>query len=110
MTDINSQAAKSFYREVRLFSERTQAWETAIFYEIKPDEAFDPTLISERVYGRRDEFLTVMASAGIDMVEQEIKQKKITLPTQQQLLALKRRAGFESQHELREGKKPIWEV
>ena len=56
MIDKESTAAKNFYKEIRRFSERTQSWESQISYETKPDEAHDLTLVSQRVYGRRDEY------------------------------------------------------
>lgn len=108
MTDIDSQAAKNLYREVRLFSERTKVWQVAIFHDVTPDELYDPTLVSERVYGRRDEYLVVMAAAGIDTVDQPLPQRQIVLPTEAQLYAIKRRAGFESLAEYRENDKPTW--
>jgi hypothetical protein len=108
MTDINSQSAKNFYREIREFAERTKGWQTAIFYEVKPDERWDLTLVSERVYGNRHEFLAVMAAAGMDTVDQPLSQKRLTLPTLSQLYTIKRRTGFESQSDLREDFKPVW--
>jgi hypothetical protein len=106
--DVNSQAAKAFYREVRRFSERTKPWHTAIFYDVKPDERWDITLVSERVYGRRDEYLAVMAAAGMSMVDQPLTQKRLVLPTDRQLTVLKRNTGFESVADLREDLKPVW--
>jgi hypothetical protein len=108
MTDIDSQAAKNLYREVRSFSERTKGWETAIFHDVLPDELWDATLVSQRVYGRRDEFLVVMAAAGVDSVDQPLPQRQIVLPTEGQLYAIKRRAGFESLDDYREDGKPTW--
>lgn len=108
LIDSDTQAAKRFWRIVREFSERTRSWHVAVFYEVKPDEVFDPTLVSQRVYGRRDEFMAVMASAGIDTADQPLPQKQIVLPTEAQLHVLKRRAGFESMADSREGGKPTW--
>ena len=109
MLDQDTRAAKSFYREVRKFSESVKPWDTtAIYYETKPDEAFDLTLVSQRVYGRRDEYLTVMAAAGLDSIDQPLSQKRIVLPNEGQLIAIKRRVGFESIADLREAGAPIW--
>lgn len=108
MSDIDSQAAKDFYREVRDFAGRTKIWEPAIFHEVLLDEIWDATLISQRVYGNRDEFLAVMAAAGVDTVDQPIPQKQLVLPTTAQLYSLKRRAGFESIEASREDGKPTW--
>ena len=108
MIDKRTTAAKSFYREIRKFSESTKPWQQAIFYETKPDEMYDLTLVSQRVYGRRDEFLAVMAAAGLDTVDQPLPQKRIVLPNEGQLIDIKRRAGFESIDDLREDYAPAW--
>ena len=108
MTDVDTQAAKDFYKEVRLFSERTKVWESAVFHQVMLDEVWDITLVSLRVYGNRDEFLAVMATAGIDTVDQPLQQKQLVLPTPSQLYAIKRRSGFESIAELREAGQPTW--
>lgn len=109
MLDTDTRSAKSFYREVRKFAERAKPWDTtAVFYETKPDEMYDLTLVSQRVYGRRDEFLAVMAAAGLDTVDQPLPQKQIVLPNEGQLLAIKRRTGFESIAGYRENFAPTW--
>ena len=108
MIDKESTAAKNFYKAIRLFSERTKPWDIHISYETKPDEAHDLTLVSQRVYGRRDEFLVIMAAAGLDMVDQVLPQKRLTLPTEAQLYAIKRRAGFESKADSRFNFSPTW--
>lgn len=109
MLDQDTRAAKAFYREVRKFAESAKPWDaTAIFYETKPDEALDLTLVSVRVYGRRDEFLAVMAAAGLDTIDQPMPQKRIVLPNDGQLFAIKRRTGFESIAGYRENGAPTW--
>lgn len=82
------------YRLVRDFSAKAKPWQTAIRYQTKPDERWDLTLVSQRVYGRRDEFITVMAAAGLDSVEQELTERLLVLPTEGQLLAFKDRAKY----------------
>jgi hypothetical protein len=106
--DYDTQAAKNFYREVRRFAERTKPWQVAIFYETQPDEQWDLSLVSARVYGRRDEYLAVLAAAGLSMYDQTLTQRRLILPTESQLHAIKRRTGFESIAALREDFKPIW--
>lgn len=108
MSDINSQAAKDFFREVRQFSEQTKLWEASLTHTVMLDEIWDATLVSFRVYGTDDEFLTIMAAAGIDTVDQELPQKTLVLPTMSQLYAIKRRVGFESVAYYRENGKPTW--
>ena len=82
------------YRLVRDFAIKTKPWETAIRYYTKPDERKDLTLVSQRVYGRRDEFLTIMAAAGLDSVENVLPEQLLTLPTDAALTAFKERAKF----------------
>lgn len=108
MNDTNTTAANHFYRLVSDFSKRTQGWQTAIFYETKPDERWDLTLVSQRVYGNRYEFLTVMAAAGVDRADMPLEQKRIILPTASQLALLKKQAGFESNPEYRANYAPTW--
>jgi hypothetical protein len=109
MIEKDTRAAKSFYGEVRRFAEGAKPWDTtAIFYETKPDEVFDLTLVSRRVYGRPDEFLAVMAAAGLDAFDQPLPQKRIVLPSEGRLYAIKRRTGFESIPGYREDFAPTW--
>lgn len=109
MLDQDTRAAKDFYREVRTFADRANSWDSAaIFYETKPDEEHDVTLVSARVYGRRDEFLAVMAAAGLDTVDQPLPQRRIVLPSDGKLLEIKRRTGFESIADYRDGYAPTW--
>lgn len=51
--------------------------------------------------------LAVMAAAGLDTFDQPLPQKRITLPNEGQLLAIKRQTGFESIATLRENYAPI---
>jgi hypothetical protein len=83
-----------FCRLVRNFSQRTPSWALAIRHWVTPDEAFDPTLISQNVYGTRREFMAVIAAAGVDSLEQEITPRLLVLPTADQLAVLKARTGF----------------
>jgi hypothetical protein len=90
----NTVATAIFYRQVRDFVAKIPVWGMAIRYQTKPDERFDMTLISRRIYGRPDEFLVVMAAAGLDSVEQELPEQLLVLPTESQLLTLKTVARF----------------
>jgi hypothetical protein len=102
-------AAARFYRAIRDFSVQAKPWSTnAIWYETRPDESLDFTLVSQRVYGRRDEFLAVMAAAGIDSFDQAMPQQKIALPKETALHRIKRQTGFESQSDYREDFAPVW--
>ncbi len=92
--DQQTSAAARFYRLVRDFAQETPVWGDAIRYHTRPDERCDITLAASRVYGRREEFMTVMASAGLDSVEQPMPEQLLVLPTEQQLRVLKARAGF----------------
>lgn len=106
--DKDTGSANRFYRQVRRFSVRTKVWEEAVWHQVTPDEVMDPTLISQRVYGRRDEFLAVMAAAGVSSLDAGIPMVKLTLPTESQLAKIKRLTGFESIAEYRENGTPVW--
>lgn len=98
MTAIDDQttAAARFYREIRNFAVKTPVWGEAIRYFTKPDERCDITLASRRVYGRREEFMVIMAAAGLDTVEQPMSERMLVLPTEAQLREIKRRSGFKN--------------
>lgn len=87
-------AAAELVRLVLDFAQRQPDWGACIVYETLPDERWDLTLVSQRVYGNRDEFLTIMAAAGLDGVEQQLTERRLVLPTASQLVDLKARAGF----------------
>ncbi len=89
-------AANRFYRLVRDFAVTTKPWQTAIRYDTLPDEEWDVTLVSQRVYGSRTEYLAVMAAAGLDRVEQALTVRRLVLPTAAQLAALKQLAGYQA--------------
>lgn len=93
----NTQAAGAFFRAVRRFALTTRPWDQgAIWYETKPDERHDLTLVSQRVYGRRDEYLAVMAAAGLSHVDDELTERKLCLPNDGQLRKIKLATGYES--------------
>lgn len=94
LIETNTSAVASFYKLVRSFALNTAAWDTATRYQTKPDERYDLTLVSRRVYGRVDEFVTVMASAGLDSVEQMLPEQLLILPTEAQLTDMKNQAKF----------------
>ena len=106
--DNNSQAAKNFYKAVRTFAIRTKPWQAGVFHDVLPDEQRDITLVSQRVYGNRYEFLAVMAAAGINTFDQVVPLGTLVLPTPAQLYYLKRQAGFESIPAQRANFAPTW--
>ena len=109
--DKNPRAAAEFFRAVRSFSLKANSWDTdVVFYETKPDEKYDLSLVSRRVYGCRDEFLAVMAAAGLNSFDDPLPQKKIALPNALKLMQIKRQTGFESQSGYRDDYAPIWAV
>lgn len=84
-----------FYKLVRYYAVNAKAWDSRrIIYQTLPDERFDLTLVSQRVYGNRDEYLTIMAAAGLDRINQELKEQILILPDQSLLLQIKEQAGI----------------
>lgn len=106
--DQNSQAARAFFREISNLAKTAKSWDAVVFYDIKPDEIFDPFLVSRRIYGRPDEYLAVMAAAGIDTIDVGIEQKQIILPNEAKLRQIKEATEFESQERFRKDGKPRW--
>lgn len=85
-----------FYKAVRQFATTAPSWEPAIRYFTKPDERWDLTLVAERVYGDREEYLAVMAAAGLDRFDQELTEREIVLPLPDRLALIKSRTGFKT--------------
>lgn len=106
--DQNSQAARVFFKKVSNFIQGAKAWDAVVSYEIKPDEKVNATLISRRVYGTADEFLVVLACAGLDSFDDDFKQGVLRLPNPNKLEQLKRESGFESVAANRNNGKPRW--
>ncbi len=108
--DVNTRAARAFYHEVRKFSLRTKPWQTSLAYHTKAGyERHDLTLVSRMVYGRPDEFLAVMAAAGLDTADDVLTERLLILPNEAQLHAIKVRTGYESRPAFREPDgTPIW--
>lgn len=97
----NAMACCRFVQLVRDFTLRLKPYQPQIRYFVKPDEIRDATKISQRVYGRREEYLVVLACAGLSTLDEPITGQWLILPTEAQLKGLKRRAGFENNHEKR---------
>jgi hypothetical protein len=93
---VSEQAPNRLFVLVRDFALQTPAWAEAVRYDTQPDERFDLTLVSQRVYGRRTEFLVVQAAAGLDSPELELSERRLVLPTESQLRVLKQQAGYGS--------------
>ncbi|MCA8037050.1 MULTISPECIES: hypothetical protein [Burkholderia cepacia complex] len=91
----------AFVREVRRFAIRTPEVAEAIRYFTLPDERHDLTLVAERVYGDRGEYLTIWAAAGLDTVEQPLAEQRLVLPTPRLLIAIKRQTGYLTDAEAR---------
>jgi hypothetical protein len=88
-------ATSRFYAAVRQFSVSSPVWDAdRIIYHTLPDERRDLTLVSQRVYGNRDDFLAVMAAAGLDRFDDELTEREIVLPSKTRLDLIKRQTGF----------------
>lgn len=82
------------YRAIRAFAVSAPVWDARrIPYQTLPDERWDLTLVSQRVYGNRDQYLAVMAAAGLDNLDQPLNEQILVLPNEATLNQLKRAAG-----------------
>ena len=106
----DTRPARAFWQAVRSFALRaaSRPWLDALVYDTQPDERTDATLISARVYGRRDEYLAVMAAAGVSTTAEPITERRLYLPTESRLSELKRATGFESRADLLDDGVPVW--
>jgi hypothetical protein len=91
---VADQARNRLFVLVRDFAVQTLPWADAIRYQTLPDERYDLTLASQRVYGRRTESLVIQAAAGLDSPELELSERLLVLPTEAQLRAMKQQAGY----------------
>jgi phage terminase large subunit-like protein len=87
-------AAAAFVRRIGQFAQDQPAWAERIVYETKPDEEWDMTKAALRVYGTPDEWLTIMAAACLDSIEQPMTPRTLVLPTLPQLMAIKAATGY----------------
>lgn len=86
-----------FYLAIRKFSLTEPVWSSVrVRYYTKPDERWDLTLVSQRVYGNRDEYLAVMAAAGLDRLDQELTERELILPSRERLAQIKAATGYVS--------------
>ena len=108
IAERNSNAASDFYREVRKFVLRVKPWQEFIEHEIRPNQLLDLSGISQVVYGRRDEYLAVMAACGLDEFCVPLKEQLIILPTEDTLRKIKRKTKFESISSYRKDNYPTW--
>ena len=92
---VADQASNRLFVLVRDFALQTPEWESAVRYFTQPDERFDLTLTSYRVYGSREEAQVIQAAAGLDSPEYPLDEQLLVLPTTDQLRAMRRAAGFE---------------
>lgn len=108
--DKDNRAVLNFFKQVSDFSKKAKPWhQNIIWYTVKPDEAYDASKISQRVYGRRSEFTAVQAACGVGRLDSPLPvSEKIALPSEAKLYELKRITGFESIAENRKDRKPMW--
>lgn len=93
----SGQSRNRLYQLVRDFAVQTPAWGAAVRYFTLPDERFDLTLVSQRVYGNRNEALVIQAAAGLDSPELELTERALVLPMPTRLMAMKLQAGYGEQ-------------
>lgn len=86
----------NLYKEVRKFALTEPVWSgDRQTYFTKPDEYYDLTLVSRRVYGNPDEYIAIAAAAGIDrMTTQKMTERELVLPTKAKLAAIKTALGI----------------
>lgn len=61
-----------------------------IVWDVREDEASDPTLLSLRAYGTRQHSDVVLVACGVSGIWEELPQRRIAMPILQDVLALRR--------------------
>lgn len=75
--DNDTTAAARFWRRIQDFASHAKVWDSdAIFYRLSRMKSC-LTLISRGFMVIRDEYLAVMAAAGIELTCQEISKKRL---------------------------------
>ena len=87
-------AVMKFYLLIRQFVLDAKPWTQVFRYQTKVDERYDMTLVSQRVYGCREEFIAVQASANLDSTEQFLEEQLLILPSPEDLQEIKVRSGY----------------
>jgi len=87
-------AVMKFYLLIRQFVLNAKPWTQAFRYQTKVDERYDMTLVSQRVYGHREEFIAVQAAANLDSTEQLLEEQLLILPSAEELHEIKTRSGY----------------
>ena len=81
------------YAHIKAFGQQWQFAQESIRYSTLPDERYDISLASYRVYGDRGLYMVIAAAAGLDSVEQEMPEQELVLPTLAQLAAMHAELG-----------------
>ncbi len=89
--------ASKFYRAVREFALTEPVFSSArLTVQTLPSERWDLTLVSQRVYNNRDEFLAIMAAAGLTRYDEPLNEQLLVLPSREKLAQIKRETGYSS--------------
>lgn len=84
------------YRAIREFSVNSPVWDSRrVIFQTNPSHRWDVTLVSQEVYGNRNEFIAVMASAGLDRFDDELPEQQLVLPDADTLAKIKAAVGFD---------------
>ncbi len=87
--------ASRFYQAIRQFAVNEPVWSPdRIVVFTDPSHRWDLTLVSQQVYGNRDEFLTVMAAAGLTRFDDELTERELVLPSKTRLEQIKQATGY----------------
>lgn len=85
ITDLEPIEKARFYQLVRDFCINVKDDQESIKYNVSDDERSDLTLISYRVYGKRELWYVIAQALGINFNNSTIENTTITLPTPKHL-------------------------
>lgn len=87
---MSQNAYRNAIRELIELLKKRGTSQQMIVWQIRADEAVDPTLISLRAYGTREHADVVMVAAGVSGIWERLPETEIVLPLLIQIRQLRR--------------------
>ncbi|MBF7696193.1 hypothetical protein [Acinetobacter rathckeae] len=85
MINAYRNAVRTHIEQVKAMNQRHRL----MVWDIQPDEAKDPTLLSFRAYGSRDYVDVVIVASGVSGIWEQLPLKRVALPLLVDIQALK---------------------
>lgn len=84
----------AFYRRVRDYALQPPLGANPLRHQVTPDEQYDLSRVSYRVYANFNEALTIAAVAGLSSTSGPLTEQVLVLPSRAELMQIKRETGY----------------